>query len=369
MPDLDDLLRDSLRSAEVSAPSADGLLDAVHAGVAARAARRRQFAVAGAAAAALTVVAAVAAISGLRSGGGETHTLVDASPRPYTAPGMQTVSFLGVEVLAPESWPVRPNTRCPATREDAVQITDLGPHPQCNEPEPRTVSTVTLEFANRGLVDNGLTLSQRTTVDGVPARRGERRLGDGRTEVAVEVAALGVQVVAVSPDRQLARRLVTSTRVRPVDSLGCQDKPPSLTPAPPAGTGPFVAGGPTGAVVCRYYYATRRDGTPNVPRLVRSVALSRAEAARYAEVLNRLPTRAADGSARECNQDRYLIHFRYAGGHAAEVVADIGSCLPVAVTNGRDVRAVDDTLDRMLRTMAGPSGRACFSDHPMPGCP
>jgi hypothetical protein len=379
MPELDDLIRDSLRAHEVEAPGADGLLDAVHSRISARS-RRHRWAVIAAAAASVAVVAAAGAVAGgvvgsdpgIRRDAGKG---ADTPPRPYTAPGMRSVSFHGLEILVPAGWRNTLDSRCPANTVDSVQFQNSGMQLGCNQPEPPGISVVRLLAAGPTTHPGEANPHQPTTVDGVPALHDELRHRDGRTEVAVAIPSLDVRVLAVSPDPALARRVIASIRVRPVDSRGCRDPLATDAPASSGDSGSLVPPDPVGAVVCRY--ETRgTPGQPVRPRLVRSTALSTDEARRYARLLERgaaipAPPPPARPSG-TCAGDSYLVRFRYADRPPAEVLAGTWNCNPLAppetVTNGTRATGVEPELAELLR-LAWIDGRlTCRPDRPPPRC-
>jgi hypothetical protein len=82
-----------------------------------------------------------------------------------------------------------------------------------------------------------------TTVDGIPARRGEERLADGRYAGWISVPSRHVTVEVRTRDRATADRILHSVQLVDTDHFGCPTRPPET--AKPAGQGD-----PTTITVC-----------------------------------------------------------------------------------------------------------------------
>jgi hypothetical protein len=133
-----------------------------------------------------------------------------ANPAPS---GQMAVAYGGVQVFVPASWP-RNQIRCGTPTRDTV-VVDPGPIEDCLLTPAPPVSYASLRLAEDPTTDPDVQLaSQPVSIGaGTAARRGEDRLGDGRTRVVLFVPTRKVVVMAVSADPALARRIVDSTAV------------------------------------------------------------------------------------------------------------------------------------------------------------
>jgi hypothetical protein len=135
------------------------------------------------------------------------------SVAPSPPSGQTAVSSSGVQVFVPASWP-RNQLRCGTPVRDTV-VVDPGPVEDCLLTPAPPVSYAELRPVYSVAADPDAQLATRPVSigSGIPARRGEDRMGDGRTRVVLVVPSRKVVVLAVSSDPALARRIVDSTAV------------------------------------------------------------------------------------------------------------------------------------------------------------
>lgn len=156
-----------------------------------------------------------------------------AAAGPQGASPAKPVSFHGVQVLVPASWPLNA-TKCGTPIRDTV-IVGQGVVPLCLLTPTPTVSVVELvPLAQAQAGGQAAVASRAIRLAGHPVRRGEDRLADDRARVVLVIPDLEVAVIATSRDAALARRIVASATIRPVDAAGCHDRLARLRPGRPA---------------------------------------------------------------------------------------------------------------------------------------
>jgi hypothetical protein len=130
-----------------------------------------------------------------------------------------------------------------------------------------------------------------TTIDGVPAQRGELRLEAGRYAGWISVPSRHVTLDVRTRSPQTTDWILHSFRLVDVDHLGCSTRPPTAAGPPPRAG--FVPPDPATISVC--YYA----GTD---RLQASAEITGDEADRLAGMINAAPPgRNPDRPARSCD--------------------------------------------------------------------
>jgi len=199
---------------------------------------------------------------------------------------------------------------------------------------------------------------QAIRLAGHPARQGHDRLPDGHSRVVLVIPDLDVAVIATSRDAALARRIVASTTIRPVDAAGCHDPIARLRPGRPARHGTaarLVPASPTAGAVCRYTDL----------RLERSTALTAQQLGHLVGILDGLPagtSRPGGGygittdSCQEEERRGFVLRFDYASGPPVEVVVHIGSCGQLSAANGARTTKLSPELVTTLIELVGYDG-------------
>ena len=317
-------------------------------------------------AAAVTVVVIAVGIGSLvaakwwvgRGGSGGQADVPDAVAGPGPAGPTKPVSFHGVEVLVPRSWPLNA-VRCGTPVRDTV-VVGLGAVAACMILPQPVVSVVELKPVRDAEVSKQAAVADRAVrVDGHGGRRGEDRLQDGRTRVVLLLPDLDAAVVAESKDPALARSVVASARVARIDAAGCPDRVRELRPpGSPQRDGAArltVPGTPVAGAVCRY----------SDLRLARSAALTSSQLQRLEALLNAAPvgtSRPGDGYAISpalCGEEErrgFVARFRYASGPPLEVVVHIGGCGPLGASNGARGVRLSPELIATLTDLVGYDG-------------
>jgi hypothetical protein len=164
--------------------------------------------------------------------------------------GWRLESSLGVELQVPANWAVN-DSGCGMTDRPSI-VRAKGISTLCYTPEPTTKELAVIAEA---VTAGGQT--QPTTVDGVDARRGERRLDDGRYAGWLEVPSRKVGVEVRTRDKATTSLILDSVRLVDIDSRGCTTDPGKLQPAKAASGQSFVPQDPDVISVCYYGGETR----------------------------------------------------------------------------------------------------------------
>jgi hypothetical protein len=247
---------------------------------------------------------------------------VDAGGGNHANPGWRLESSLGAEIAVPANWAVN-DSGCGMTDRPSV-VRAKGISTACYTPEPATKELAIIAATTA----YGET-AKPVTIDGVAARRGERRLDDGRYAAWIEVPSRQVAIDVRTRDAATAKRIVDSLRLVDTDNLGCTTDPAKLTPS--HRHQPFVPADPTSIRVC--YYGGQE-------RLQASAELTSDNARRLATALNaappgRNPDRSADSctdSANPPGDDAVLL--ARAGGDVTTVRVRFGACTGRGADNG-----------------------------------
>lgn len=198
------------------------------------------------------------------SGGGGSGEEWPAARLP-DLPGWRWESSLGALVAVPESWGVndygcdmtyRPSVvrakiwtgGCPFSERTAELVfIDLAPVATNQQPVLPT------SYREPGS-STGIDLPERAvSIDGMPARRAEGRLPDGRSAGWVRVESPQVAVTVRTLDAALTARILDTVRIVEVDQVGCPARRPPK-PGQPGGSpaGPLVPEHPTAIGICYY---------------------------------------------------------------------------------------------------------------------
>jgi hypothetical protein len=182
--------------------------------------------------------------------------------------GWRLESSLGAQIAVPANWAVN-DSGCGMTTRPSV-VRGKGLQTLCYTAEPPTKELAVIEDAPKP--------GTATTIDGIAAQRGERRLSDGRYAGWVWVPSRRVTVEARTRDRATTERILHSVRLVDTDHLGCPTRPPIA--AKTSGRSDFVPPDPTTVAVC--YYGGK-------DRLQASAEIKDGDAHRLATALNTAP--------------------------------------------------------------------------------
>lgn len=279
---------------------------------------------------------------------------------PAVPEGMKPVSFHGVQVFVPASWPISPErSECDRPTSDFVElpfgaVTSIGCFPK---PSLAAVTAVRFDTADSPRGQQRATVAtEAVIVDGHTGRRGAGVAKGETTEMAVLVLPdPGVVISVASPDEATAQRILDSTRVVPVDSYGCVDHVEPLTPAGASersGAGSqLVPGEPISGAVCLYGGSW----------LAHSVRLSNEQMGNLRSILNALPPgvsqpgegfSATEEACREEQANGYIVTFGYASGPRLDVYVHIGGCADLSASNGSRTTKINAPLVTFLADVA-----------------
>ena len=278
---------------------------------------------------------------------------------PAIPHGMQPISFHGMQLFVPASWP-KHNTDCGIPISDTA-IIEIGFEETCYfSPHPRglTVLRLTTSDTPEGRA-RAMVATDPVVVDGRPARRG---VGVPPGEVTrldvLVVPTVGVVASVEAPDLRISHRILDTARVVPIDSYGCTDKVTSLRPsAPSRRTGAereLVPGDPSTAAIC-FYTGNWLGG---------SVRLSETQMRELGRTLNALPQGVSfPGSGSpdrpaECladSQRGYIARFGFRSGPDLDVYIHISGCNGLSASNGPRTTKIDAHLVTLL-SIAGYDG-------------
>jgi hypothetical protein len=354
MPD-EDVLRETFATYADRAPRGDGLAAAAR-GRAKVAARRRARVTVAAAAASVAVVAYGAVALAPRGDDGRPVPPVASEPVPARHPDLtQRVYSGGLEFYVPGHWPLNEQGCAGVPTADTVLTYETSTFCMTMEPPGLSVARVLRVENWSGALQEIREQERRETtlqgghgaelVSGVHER-------SGRAVRAVVVPTMLHAVWVVSPDADLAARIVSTVRVVDVDWQGCA---PRVAPTPPEA--PRVAGaterlvpdGARSAVACRY----TDDGV-----LQEWQGLGPAAAAELAGLLNGLPRGFADPPPAEniaCEKYPYepvVVTFDYGDGRLP-VHVNFTGCERLGASNGAMHGAATDALVAAVGRLVG----------------
>jgi hypothetical protein len=277
---------------------------------------------------------------------GTADPLAAATSTASAGPGLQVVTFHGLSITVPASWPVS-GYSCALTTSvvELPGVTPLcarGPHPEF------TIVT----FYEDDLPKHGVTTTSRTTISGLAATRVEIEPGPGsadRAGVGYQVPELRASVLIQPAQGQTGQDLVASLRVDAVDTHGCRSRATDVVELPRTATSDrpgmaqaLIPAQPMSASVCRYQAGWLEAGA----------TLSGTALRAFAAKLNGLPvglSRAKDPSFVQCrvqgslgsvsgeeygDSETYRIEIRYSAGSPVILVGRVARCGILGISNG-----------------------------------
>jgi hypothetical protein len=272
--------------------------------------------------------------------------LASASSTALAGPGLQVVTFHGLSITVPASWPVSgPACEVSTSLVELPGINLLCP----SRPHPEfTVVT----FYEDNFPNHGVTTSSRTTISGLPATRVEIEPAPGsadRAEVGYQVPELHASVLIQPAQRQSVQELADSLRVNAVDTHGCRSKTTDVADFPRTATSDrpglaqaLIPAQPVSASVCRYQAGWLEKGA----------SLSGTALRAFAAKLNAVPvglSRARDPGFVQCrvqgslgsvsgeeygDSEAYRIEIGYSAGSPVILVGRLGRCGDLGISNG-----------------------------------
>jgi hypothetical protein len=174
-----------------------------------------------------------------RSTGGQP----DANPPP----GWRLESSLGAQIAVPDNWAVN-DSGCGMTANPSV-VRGKGLQTLCYTSEPPTKELAIIEDASKP-GENAPKPGTATTINKIPAQRGEKRLPDGRYAGWISVPSRQVTVDVRTRDPETTERILHSLRLVDTDHLGCPTHPPKK--AKTRTQNGFVPPDPKTITVCYY---------------------------------------------------------------------------------------------------------------------
>jgi hypothetical protein len=194
--------------------------------------------------------------------------------------GWRFESSLGAQIAVPANWAVN-DSGCGITRRPSV-VRGKGLQTLCYTREPASKELAIIQEA---LEPD--TVTRATTVAGVPAERGEKRLVDGRYAGWISVPSRHVAVDVRTRDPETTVRILHSLQLVDPDHLGCPTRqPPKATK--PQNQNAFVRSDPATISVCYYGGKDRLQASAEIKNNAHQVA-----AALNAAPLGRNPDRPA----------------------------------------------------------------------------
>lgn len=287
-----------------------------------------------------------------------------------TAParsGFQVVTFHGLSITVPSSWPVNEPETCKLSREVVLLP---GARPACMFPDAPSVAFVEFVDGSTRLRLAGPLKTTETRIGGLAATRTDGFWSD-RPAFAYTVPTLRASVLIVPALGQTGADLASSLRVNGVDSNGCRAEasdvaklPRNKPPARPGAAETLVPGRPDVLRVCRYFAGRLEQGAaltgPQAAELLTVLAqlptgLSRANPANYSASLCATPAPwpgTIDGKDRS-DVEAYRIEAEYPSGNPVIVVVRLGLCGDLGASNGSRTGQRTDALWRALFDIAG----------------
>lgn len=338
MTPLADLIRETLTERSEAAPQDAALLESVRHGI--KRARLRRALGASTTTLALVGMMVAAGISISSHSDRPSQVALGSGDVP---PGMQAVSFRGVELLVPADWPLDA-TKCGTPIDNTVLSAMPGQvTPLCLYPQPPGLTVVRLQRGDSYPAKEAERLAnQPVDLDGHEAFRGTGVLTDYQGPVTVLVVpSQNVVAVIESSKPELAQRILDSARIVTTDAVGCPTRRSTSSVVQySAADGKLVPGQPQAAAVCRY-----GDGW-----LVRSASLSPTEASTLAAQLNALPKKTSF-SVRSCPraiQSSYMVRFDIGADRALNIELQ-NNCFELTAARSGLIRQADlQTFERLM---------------------
>jgi hypothetical protein len=285
---------------------------------------------------------------------------------------LQVVTFHGLSITVPASWPVD-HYSCGLT-SSVVELPSFVTLACLRGPSPQFTIVQFFE-GTQPLPKDRVTRTTRTTISGLAATRVEadRAVGPSVTDRAAfgyVVPELHASVLIRPARGETGEDLAASLRVDAVDVHGCSsmvrdvnELPRSATSDRTGMTQALIPGQPVSASVCRYQAGWLEMGN----------RLSGAALRAFTATLNGLPvglSRARDLGLTKCrsqgsvgslddydDSQAYRIEVRYPDGPPVVLIARLGYCGDLGISNGaRTGQRTDDMMMLLLRTVGTSNG-------------
>lgn len=320
----------------------------------------------------LAVALAATIVVGLpRLLGRSSEPLGGATSTAAPGPGLQVVTFHGLSITVPAAWRVA-GYSCQLT-SSVVELP--GASPACGRRPYPEFTIVQFFEGTQPLPKESVSRTTRTTISGLPATRIEAdRAVDpyvtDRAAFGYVVPKLHASVLIQPAQGQTGQDLAASLRVDAVDMHGCSSTVSDVAALPRSATSDrigmtqaLIPGQPVSASVCRYQAGWLEKGS----------TLSGAALRAFAATLNGLPvglSRARDLGLTTCrdrgsvgsldnpwDSEAYRIEVRYPDGPPVLLIARLGACGDLGISNGaRTGQRTNELLTLLIRTVGASDG-------------
>ncbi|MCW2642225.1 MAG: hypothetical protein JWP76_4531 [Dactylosporangium sp.] len=203
-------------------------------------------------------------------------------------PGWRLESSLGAQIAVPDNWAVN-DSGCGMTANPSV-VRGKGLQTLCYTAEPPTKELAIIEDTPKPGGNtpkpSGNTPGTATTINKIPAQRGEKRLPDGRYAGWISVPSRRVTVDVRTRDPETTKRILRSLQLVDTDHLGCPTQPPKT--AKTRTQNGFVPPDPKTITVCYYGGQDRLQASAEIKDAERDTETGD-NAHRLAAMLNAAP--------------------------------------------------------------------------------
>ncbi|HST48741.1 hypothetical protein [Jatrophihabitans sp.] len=282
-------------------------------------------------------------------------------------PDLQVVTFHGLSITVPASWPV---TGYGCSLTSSVVELPVGA-PLCLRPAHPGFTIVQFSSVSEPMSPDKVTSTRSTTISGLAATRLEGSAYLGRPAFAYVVPELHASVLVMPASGQTGQDLADSLRVDTADAHGCTSTVTDVAGMPGSATSSragmaeaLIPGEPVSASVCRYSVGLLEQGRELSGPALRS----------FTDTVNALPpglSRATQLGLIKCREpdsvgsfdrelrpdsEAYRIEVRYSDGPPVVLIARLGQCGDLGISNGARTGQRTDDLMMLLIHTAGSGG-------------
>jgi|GEM_PF-4055846 len=294
-------------------------------------------------------------------------TSPDPSSTASAGPGLQVITFHGLSITVPASWKVSPDYNPCKVTTSIVELM-VGGAPACYQPADPDLTRVQF-FARADLLPlSDVRRASHTTISGLAATREEGFSSGGRAGFGYVVPELHAAVLIWPARGQTGQELSDSLRVDAVDKHGCRSRataaevaefPGSATSDRAGMAQALIPGRPESASVCRYRAGWLEQGArisgPDLDAFTATVdelppGLSRAVQRSTGTCREPGTLGSLDDDEMHADLDAYRIEVRYPDGQPVVLIARLGECRDLGISNGaRTGQRTDELLTWLLR--------------------
>lgn len=296
----------------------------------------------------------------------------DVTSTASAGPGFQVVTFHGLSITVPDSWAVTPDYNTCNVTTNVVELM-VGISLTCYQPADPNLTRVEFLASTELRALSDVRSTSRTTISGLEATRTEGYSSEGRAGFGYVVPELHASVLIWPARGQSGQELADSLRVDAVDKHGCRSSVTDVAEFPSSATSDragmaqaLIPGRPESASVCRY-----RVGLLEMGNELSGPALQA-----FAATLNDLPrglSRAVEPPMGKCREpgslgsfddkeldadlDVYRIEVRYPDGPPVVLIAKLGQCGDLGISNGaRTGQRTNELMVSLLRLARAGAG-------------